>query len=263
MSTESTPGSEEPGFSADTDREQTDSRSGGTATAAGMTILAMLREVVIVVGAALAISLFLKSFLFQMFYIPSPSMEDTLTKGDRVVVSKLTPGLFDVQRGDVIVFKDPGNWLPAKVDTDKGPIQNAITSALTFVGILPHDAGEHLIKRTIGMPGDVVKCCDEQGRLLINDVPIDEVYLKPGSLPSEREFEVTVPEGRLWVMGDNRQQSKDSRSHRDQPGSGTVAMEDVVGRATMVAWPVFRWDWLSHYSQTFDQVGAARDTSGD
>lgn len=228
-----------------------------------MTVLAMLREVVIVVGAALAISLFLKSFLFQMFYIPSPSMEDTLTKGDRVVVSKLTPGLFDVQHGDVIVFKDPGNWLPEKTESDKGPLQNAFTSVLTFVGILPHDAGEHLIKRVIGMPGDVVKCCDEQGRLLVNDVPIDEVYLKPGSLPSEREFEVTVPEGRLWVMGDNRQQSKDSRSHRDQPGNGTVAMEDVVGRATMVAWPINRWDWLSHYSEAYDQVGAASGGSGD
>lgn len=216
--------------------------------------LELLREIGIVVGAALLISLTIKTFLFQMFYIPSPSMSNTLAIGDRVVVSQLTPGLTDLKRGDIIVFRDPGNWLPPKNEAAPGPWTKASTTALTFVGILPNDNGQHLIKRIVGMPGDVVTCCDGEGKIRINGKPVDEPYLSPGSLPSEVAFEIHVPKDSYWVLGDNRQQSKDSRYNMDQQGFGTVPHSEVVGRAVMIAWPAGRWTWLSNHQDAWARV---------
>lgn len=216
----------------------------------------MIREFFLVIGTALLISLIIKTFLFQMFYIPSKSMESTLIEGDRVVASQLTPGLFDLQRGDIIVFEDPGGWLNEHPGETSSPFVSGLKSALTFVGVLPKNSGKHLIKRIIGMPGDVVECCNEAGRLTINGEPIKETYVKDGSVPSDIAFETVVPEGRLWVMGDNRSQSKDSRFNRSGPGGGTVALESVVGRATMIAWPVSRWAWLGHFEEAFANVPA-------
>lgn len=222
--------------------------------------LELLREVGIVVGAALLISLTIKTFLFQMFFIPSPSMSTTLAIGDRVVVSQLTPGLTDLKRGDIIVFKDPGNWLPPKENQPEGPWTKATTSVLTFVGILPNDNGQHLIKRIVGMPGDVVTCCDADGKIRINGEPVDEPYLRAGSMPSEVAFEIHVPKDRYWVLGDNRQQSKDSRYNMDQQGFGTVPHSEVVGRAVMIAWPAGRWTWLGNYSETWARVPKPTNT---
>lgn len=222
--------------------------------------LELLREVGIVVGAALLISLTIKTFLFQMFYIPSPSMSTTLAIGDRVVVSQLTPGVTDLKRGDIIVFKDPGNWLPPKTSQPEGPWTKATTSVLTFVGILPNDNGQHLIKRIVGMPGDVVTCCDADGKIQINGEPIDEPYLSAGSMPSEVAFEIHVPKDRYWVLGDNRQHSKDSRYNMDQQGFGTVPHSEVVGRAVMIAWPAGRWTWLGNYSDTWARVPKPTNT---
>jgi signal peptidase I len=219
-------------------------------------VLAMVRETVIVVGTALVLSLLIKTFLVQAFYIPSESMELTLIKGDRVLVSQLTPGPFDLKRGDVIVFRDPGGWLDQVPPPQRGPLGTAVVNGLTFVGILPQDAGEHLIKRLIGLPGDHVECCDPQGRVMVNGAPLDEPYLAPGSVPSERTFDVVVPDGRVWVMGDNRQNSRDSRWHMDLEGSGTVSEDLVVGRAFVTIWPVSRWTWLSDYEETFAHVPA-------
>ena len=125
---------------------------------------------------------------------------------------------------------------------------------MTFVGLLPPDAGEHLIKRVIGLPGDRVACCDAAGRIEVNSSPIVEPYLKPGSVPSEFGFDVVVPPERLWVMGDNRQNSQDSRAHLGEPGGGMVPIDDVVGRAVVVMWPLDRLAALRNPSATFGDV---------
>jgi signal peptidase I len=218
-------------------------------------VVAAIRETVIVVAIALALSLLVKTFLVQAFYIPSVSMQHTLEVGDRVVVSKLTPGPFDLQRGDVIVFTDPGGWLAPTPPPQDGPVRGALRSALTFVGLLPNDSGNHLIKRLIGLPGDHVVCCDAKGRMSVNGTAIDEPYIYDGNVPSERSFDITVPEGRVWVMGDHRQMSEDSRYHDDGSGrTGSVPIADITGRAFVIVWPFSRADSLPRYSSTFRHV---------
>ncbi|TNC16743.1 signal peptidase I [Georgenia sp. 311] len=212
-----------------------------------------LRETAIVVVSALVLSVIIKTFLVQAFFIPSGSMEDTLAVGDRVLVSKLAPGPLDVHRGDVVVFVDPGGWLEQKPDT-RNAVQRGLEEALTFVGLLPQNAGEHLIKRVIGVGGDTVECCDADGRLMVNGVSIEEPYLKPGVSPSETEFSVTVPEGHLWLMGDNRSNSQDSRSHLGEPGGGAVPMENVVGTAALILWPFDHWSLFRNPGDTFAEV---------
>ncbi|HET8617274.1 MAG TPA: signal peptidase I [Actinomycetales bacterium] len=222
-------------------------------------LLVAVRETVVVVGIALVLSLLVKTFLVQAFYIPSVSMESTLDVGDRVVVSKLTPGPFHLQRGDVIVFTDPGGWLDPTPPPDDGPVRKALRSALTFVGLLPEDSNNHLIKRLIGLPGDHVVCCDAQGRLSINGRAVNEPYVFDGNVPSERQFDITVPPGRVWVMGDHRQMSSDSRYHDDGHGNtGSVPIADVTGRAFVIVWPFNRLSSLPRYSSTFDDVPPPR-----
>jgi signal peptidase I len=218
-------------------------------------LLAAVRETVIVVGIALVLSLLIKTFLVQAFYIPSVSMQHTLEVGDRVVVSKLTPGPFDLQRGDVIVFTDPGGWLAPTPPPQDGAVRKALRSALTFVGLLPEDSDNHLIKRLIGLPGDHVVCCDAQGRLSVNGKAINEPYVFDGNVPSERTFDITVPPGRVWVMGDHRQMSEDSRYHDDGHGNtGSVPIADITGRAFVIVWPFSRAATLPRYSSTFRDV---------
>lgn len=224
-------------------------------------LLGLLRETVIVVGTALILSLLIKTFLVQAFFIPSPSMQQTLTPGDRVLVSQLTPGPFDLERGDVVVFKDPGQWLDPMPPPERGPVAQGVVDVLTFVGVLPQDSGEHLIKRVIGLPGDTVACCDSAGRVTVNGQPLDEPYVYPGNAPSDMTFEVTVPAGRIWVMGDHREASQDSRWHQDLPGQGTVPLDLVVGRAVLLIWPFDRLGWLGDYPDTFADVPAP-ETSG-
>ena len=212
--------------------------------------LAAVREVVVVVVIAMLLSFVIKTFLLQPFWIPSESMEPALVPGDRVVVSKLTPGPFDLQRGDVVVFDDPDHWLGEGEVPQAGPVRKL----LEFVGLYP--AGDnHLIKRVIGMPGDHVKCCDSSGRISINGVSITEPYLAAGTKPSLTPFAITVPAGRIWVMGDNRGNSGDSRYHDNGTGAtGSVPIKNVTGRADAVLWPLDRITWLGNYSATFAKV---------
>jgi len=219
----------------------------------------LLRESVIVIGMALLLSLIVKTWLMQAFYIPSESMENTLLKGDRVIVSKLTPSPIALQRGDVIVFEDPAHWLPAPVAAPRTPLGSALQSTLTFVGLLPSDEGNHLIKRVIGLPGDHVVCCDSNQRLTVNGAPLNETYLFPGDAPSLQPFDITVPVGKVWVMGDHRSNSADSRPHDAESGGakGSVPESRIVGRAMTVVWPVWRWSWLSDSGETFAKVPAA------
>jgi signal peptidase I len=216
-------------------------------------LMAAVREIVTVVAIALALSLLIKTFLVQAFFIPSESMEDTLLIGDRVLVSKFTPGPFDLDRGDIIVFQDPGGWLSTPEPESRGVVRDGVRTLLTFVGLLPADSGDHLIKRVIGLPGDRVECCDKQGRITVNGEPLDEPYIYAGDKPSDDDFAVTVPSGRLWVMGDHRGLSQDSRYHRET-ADGTVAVDDVVGRAFVTVWPFDRAGVLRTPSVTFSQV---------
>lgn len=207
-------------------------------------------EIAVTVVVALALAVLVKTFLFQPFFIPSESMESTLLVGDRVLVSKLEPGPGTLERGDVVVFVDPGGWLPPSTSEPSVGVR-----ALTFVGLLPANSGEHLIKRVIGLPGDTVECCDEQGRLLVNGVPIDEPYLFEGDVPSAIEFSVEVPEGRLWVQGDHRSVSEDSRYQLGEAGGGMVPLDNVVGRALLVMWPFDRFSSVPTPDDVFDEVG--------
>lgn len=241
-------------MSARTDSPETENAD---ASRKGNGLVAALRETVIVVAIALALSLLVKTFLVQAFFIPSQSMENTLLIGDRVVVTKLTPGPFDLARGDIVVFTDPGGWLPPTIPPDDGPIRGAVRSALTFVGLLPNDSGNHLIKRLIGLPGDRVVCCDANGGITVNGALIDEPYVFDGNQPSERTFDITVPAGRVWVMGDHRQESEDSRYHDDGKGGlGSVPISQVTGKAFVIVWPFDRAGGLSRPADTFAKVPA-------
>lgn len=231
----------------------------------GARIGGAVRELVIVLAMALTLSFVVKTFLLQAFYIPSESMEDTLLVGDRVVVSKLTPGPFDLQRGDVVVFGDPGDWLNETPPVNHGAALNAVRDTMTFVGLLPDTSEGHLIKRVIGLPGDRVQCCGSDGKLMVNGATIDEAsYLKPGSSPSSVDFDITVPEGKVWVMGDNRDDSSDSRFH-DPSGTGrdgAVPIDLVVGRARFTVWPLDRASSLSNPSEVFADVPRTRAAAG-
>lgn len=214
-----------------------------------------VREFAIILVSALVLSWVVKSFLIQPFYIPSMSMEDTLVENDRVLVSKLTPGPFDLHRGDVVVFKDPGGWLGSDTKPELNAAQRIVNPALTFVGLLPQDSGEHLIKRVIGVGGDHVTCCSTDGLVVVNDEPITEtMYIKPGSLPSQLEFDKVVPDGFLWVMGDNRQNSHDSRFTGGNPGGGFVPVDNVVGVAFIKVWPLDRMGLMRNPGDVFARV---------
>jgi signal peptidase I len=203
-------------------------------------VLGWLRESTIILVSAVALSLIVKTFLIQAFFIPSDSMKDTLIVHDRILVSKLTPRVFSIHRGDIVVFKDPGGWLPANLAPQPTGLAEGVQSALKWIGLMPTDSGEHLIKRVIGLPGDHVACAGAGQPVTVNGVAINETYLKPGSQPSEVAFDVVVPADRLWVMGDNRQQSADSRYNQGREGGGSVPIANVVGVAFVTVWPLDR-----------------------
>jgi signal peptidase I len=220
------------------------------------------RELPVLIVVALIIALLIKTFVVQAFYIPSSSMENTLLIGDKVLVNKLVYHVRPIRAGDVIVFDGAGSWNPQPPSEPKS--SNPIV-AVYDVTLLPlfHSIGglfgtapgqTDYIKRVIGVPGDRVACCT-RGQVTVNGVALHErSYLYPGAAPSQIQFDVTVPKGRLWVMGDNRQVSDDSRLHRDDPGGGTVPENKVIGRAFMIVWPPSRWRILD-IPGTFEQKG--------
>jgi signal peptidase I len=196
-------------------------------------------ELPILVVMALVLALLIKTFVVQAFFIPSSSMEDTLLIGDKVLVNKLVYDFRPITRGDVVVFNGDGSWDPAPLPPTP-PLQRLWDSITGIAGTAPgvHD----YIKRVVGVPHDKVACCDARGRITVNGVPLDEKsYLFPGDVPSETHFRVTVPPGQLWVMGDHRGVSYDSRGHMGDPGGGTIPEDKVVGRAFVIVWPVSRW----------------------
>ena len=217
-----------------------------------------LRDILVIFVAAIIISVGIKTFLIRSFYIPSGSMENTLQIDDRIIVNQLVPDVIGLKRGDVVVFKDPGGWLPNSVQSQPTGIQGAVDWMMTAVGLSASDLNDHLIKRVIGLPGDVVTCCNDLGQMEVNGVPLDEPYLKlPDATTrvSRDDFSVTVPAGAIWVMGDNRYNSEDSRYNQDKPGKGFVPLSNVVGRAFVITWPAEHWTWLDDYPSTFDGIG--------
>ncbi|HEY8455516.1 MAG TPA: signal peptidase I [Actinopolymorphaceae bacterium] len=199
------------------------------------------RELPILILLALGLALLIKTFLIQAFYIPSESMERTLVPGDRVLVNKLAYRIGDIQRGDVIVFNGTGSWeSEVVVPEPSNPVEAGLRKLGELFGFAT--AGEKdFIKRVIGLPGDRVMCCDAKDRIVINGKPLDESsYLYPGNKPSEMRFDIKVPPGRVWVMGDHRLASSDSREHLGDPGGGTIRTDHVLGRAFVIVWPVDR-----------------------
>jgi signal peptidase I len=197
----------------------------------------LLKELPILVVVALVVSLFIKSFLVQFFFIPSGSMENTLQIKDRVAVNKVPFISKNIERGDVVVFRDPNNWLPEIVDYSTNKYVAKAKSALVTVGVLPNPAKQYLVKRVIGVGGDRVVCCTKDGNLTINGVEVIEPYIFAGNKPSEMNFDVTVPKGKLWVMGDHRGASADSRYHQEDINKGFVPVSKVSGRVVGVIWP--------------------------
>lgn len=217
------------------------------------------REVPLLLAIALVLALGIKTFVVQAFYIPSPSMENTIMPGDRVLVNKFSPWFgAQPQRGQIVVFDDPGGWLPDTPAPDTSNIVvRWIKDAFTFVGLLPSDDQHDLIKRVIGVPGDEVKCCDALGRITVDGVPLQETsYIAPGNKPSTITFDVHVKAGFIWVMGDNRGDSADSRFHMTDKYGGMVPENDVVGHAFVLIWPPSRAGGLG-IPATFQQEGLA------
>jgi signal peptidase I len=208
----------------------------------------LLRELPILVIVALAVSLVIKSFLVQFFYIPSGSMENTLQVNDRVAVNKVPFISKSINRGDVVVFRDPDNWLPEPYTGDGNKYLAKIKEGFVAVGVLPNPAKQYLVKRVIGVAGDKVECCAKSKKLMINGVEIDEPYIFAGNSPSDTKFNVTVPEGKVWVMGDHRGASADSRFHQDDINQGMVPTSKVTGRVIGIIWPIKNLGIVSSYS---------------
>jgi len=199
------------------------------------------RELPILVAVALLLAVIIKTYAIQAFYIPSGSMENTLEINDRVLVNKIVYHLRDIHRGDIVVFNGDGSWDPGLPLPVKGNIFQQFADGFSSMFGFGHP-GDILIKRVIGIPGDHVACCDAQGRVTVNGVPLNEQsYLYPGSAPSVSRFNIVVQPGRLWVMGDNRFFSDDSRDHQGDPGGGTIPESAVIGRAFIIIWPPSRW----------------------
>jgi signal peptidase I len=222
----------------------------GTPTGRPSKPLPVWLESVLLVGTAVVLALIIKTFFVQAFYIPpSGSMRDTLEDNDRILVQKVSYWFSSPQRGDIVVFDDPADWLGDERDAAPG---NPLTEAMSFIGLYP--AGGHLVKRVIGVGGDHVVCCDTQGRVTVNGRALDEKsYLPKDTAPSLTKFDKTVPKGYLWMMGDNRSDSSDSREHMGQPGGGFVSDGLVVGKVFALVWPVGRAE-LIHRPSTFDAV---------
>ena len=196
----------------------------------------VLREFPILVIVALAVSLIIKSFLVQFFYIPSGSMENTLQINDRVAVNKIPFISNSIKRGDVVVFRDPSNWLPEPYADNQNKVIAKIKDGLVLVGVLPNPAKQYLVKRVIGVAGDNV--VGKDGVVTINGKKTTEPYIFAGNKASELDFNVTVPEGKIWVMGDHRGASADSRYHQDDVNNGFVPESKVTGRVLGIIWPI-------------------------
>ena len=209
------------------------------------------RELPVLIVVALVLALLIKSFVIQAFYIPSASMQNTLAIGDRILINKVVYHLRPIHRGDIVVFDGTGSWDFDNPPADSNIFSKGLSELEGIVGI-SHDSSIY-IKRVIGLPGDHVACTTASGPLTVNGVPLSESsYLYPGNSPCDGTFSITVPPGRLWVEGDHRAVSYDSRGHTGDPGGGTIPESAVLGRAFVIIWPPSRWGFLN-IPATFEQ----------
>ena len=210
--------------------------------------LPVWQESFLLVITALVMAVIVKSFFLQAFYIPSESMEPTMLVNDKLLVQKVSYWAGDVKRGDIVVFDDPGGWLGPE---DSRHASNPIQRTLETVGLFP--TGGHLIKRVIGVGGDEIVCCTDKGKLTVNGTALDEPYLLDENATKDTTFDVKVPKGYLWVMGDNRGNSSASPQHMGDPGGGFIAEKSVVGKAWLRVWPWNRAGFI-HKPSTFEAV---------
>jgi signal peptidase I len=218
------------------------------------------RELLTIVVAAAVLTLLVKAFLVQVYRIPSASMENTLQIGDRVLVNKIVYHVRDIARGDVIVFSGQDSWGPDAPPAPSNPVVRVFDDVLSGLGL--HSDQTYYIKRVIGLPGDHVACCDAQGRVTVNGVALNESqYVYPGEQPSTVKFSAVVPAGHLWVMGDHRGDSEDSRYHPDDPGGGSIPESQVVGRAFFIIWPPSQFRDLP-IPNTFQQASLHAGAAG-
>jgi signal peptidase I len=213
----------------------------------------------ILVAVALLLAVLIKTYALQAFFIPSGSMENTLDINDRVLINKIVYDLRGIHRGDIVVFNGDGSWNPGSVPVSSNFFSEFFTNLAGMFGF-GHPAAIY-VKRVIGLPGDRVACCDTQGRVTVNGVPLGEAsYLYPGDSPSLIRFNIVVPANRLWVMGDHRYVSDDSRGHLGDPGGGTVPRSAVLGRAFIIIWPPSRWRVLP-IPGTFEQPALSKQAA--
>jgi len=210
--------------------------------------LPLWQEVLVLLVTALVLAVVVKTFFVQAFFIPSGSMEPALNVNDRILVQKVSYWTGDVERGDIVVFDDPGGWLSAAEQLKPA---NGVQRALEVFGLFP--TGGHLVKRVIGIGGDHVRCCNRDGDVVVNGVALDEAYLPKGMNPSDTPFNERVPAGDLWVMGDNRDFSSDSRSHTGGPGGGFVPEDNVTGKVWAIVWPSSRLELIDR-PEVFDST---------
>jgi signal peptidase I len=228
------------------DREEQPSAGASPSGSEPKKPLPMWQESILLLGTAVILALLIKTFFVQAFYIPpSGSMRDSLEDNDRILVQKVSYWFASPQRGDIVVFDDPANWLG---EEDGQVPSNVISKSLSFLGLYP--SGGHLVKRVIGVGGDSVAC--SHGSILVNGVTLRErSYVTLARQACDGRWSVVVPADHLWVLGDNREHSADSRAHIGDPGGGFVPVDDVVGKAFVVVWPLHRWQFL-HRPSTFD-----------
>ena len=215
-------------------------------------------EIPILIGTALVLTFLIQTFLARVYVIPSQSMEQILhgcpgCTNDRVLVDKITYRFRDPEPGDVVVFKGPESW-GSNPEFGEPADTNVVTRALhqfgALVGLAPPNERD-FVKRVIATGGQTVKCCDEQNRMIVDGKPLDEPYLFYGlgaGNVQETFPEVTVPKGCLWVMGDNRNNSSDSRRHTDDENSGAIPVANVIGKARVIVLPPSRWGGISDHN---------------
>src|ERR1700749_155500 len=218
------------------------------------------KELPVLIVVALFLTLVIKTYAIQAFYIPSGSMQNTLAIGDRVLVDKLSFEFGSIRRGDIVVFSGDGTWNPGVTPPSDNFFDRFGQSVASMFGFAK-DQNDY-IKRVIGLPGDHVACCDAEGRVTVNGVALNEKsYLYPGNPPSQQRFSVPVPATSVWVMGDHRDVSYDSRGHQyGFPGGGSIPESAVVGRAFIRIWPLSQWGLLS-VPATFNQPALTKTTS--
>ncbi|QNE14964.1 signal peptidase I [Pseudarthrobacter sp. NBSH8] len=195
------------------------------------------RFVFLAVLLAVAVSGLVRSLLLDVYYIPSESMEPILANGDRILVSRTDFHTEPIRRGDIVVFDGRGSFAP--LNSGKGPLLDSVAAAGQWLGLAGSDTT--YVKRVIGLPGETVVCCDADGKITVNGQALDEPYLFDGDSPSKQIFSAVVPDGRLWLLGDHRSASADSRSLLGAPGGGMVPMDRVIGRPVQIVWPLDRF----------------------